>query len=42
MAVREILTPLLLGVPYHTVGPHNLISLIMPKVSYHLAYYVAF
>jgi hypothetical protein len=32
-AIREILTPLLLGVPYDTSGPHYLVSLIMPKAA---------
>ena len=42
MAIREILTPLLLGVPYDTAGPHNLVRLIMPKAAYRSAYSVAF
>ena len=41
-AIREILTPLLLGVPYDTAGPHNLVGLIMPKAAYRSAYSVAF
>ncbi len=41
-AIYEILMPLLLGVPYDTTGPHNLVSLIMPKAAYHLAYSVSF
>ena len=41
-AIHEILMPVLLGVPYNTAGPHNLVSLIMPKAAYRLAYSVAF
>ncbi len=40
-AIRKILMPVLLGVPYDTAGPHNLVRLIMPKVAYRLAYSVA-
>jgi hypothetical protein len=41
-AIREILTPLLLGVPYDTAGPHNHIGLNRPKAGYHSEYSVSF
>ncbi len=41
-AIREIFTPLLLGVPYDTAGPHNHIDLNMPKAGYRSAYSVSF
>ena len=42
MAICEIFTPLLLGVPYNTTGPHNHIGLNMPKTAYRSAYSVSF
>ena len=41
-AIREILMSLLQGIPYDMPGPHNHVSLIMPKAAHHLAYSIAF
>ena len=41
-ALREILTPILLGIPYDVNGTHNLVGLIQPTATYTVTWLAAF
>ena len=41
-AIREVLTPLLLGIPYDADGRHNLVGLIAQRDKYKAKYTVFF